>query len=403
MKRNRQKAMALFRALLMAVSFTACGGSPGESGSDSTGSSNSVSAAEEGGQLPDSSSGNGGMDSTDVSGDRAELTMILINDGMEYPDTGKVGAAAAGIVKEKLDIDLSFKYLNFYDASTSLNLWLSSGEGCDIFQAGLEWNSFIDQGFLRDLTPYEELLPDAIKAAGVYLDCGISDGKLYVIPSVKDMVNYNCYFFRKDIVDAVQIDPDSVTSYEELGNLLRAIKAKYPELRPLVSDAGLSAGTIRMDNTYSPDGKKLIVPHIFDFGSSVGLMEPTVSSKVECLFMTDYYEDVVNMAYDWNQEGLIYFSDMSSGPEQVLAGTAAGGGGMYKPGAEVEWGTNAGCEVYAVCHPDPGDAVRTTSTGSNWSVSNGCSDVESACRLINLMFMDKEINNLCSLKYLQDL
>ena len=162
MKRNRQKAMALFLALLMAVSFTACGGSPGESGSDSTGSSNSVSAAEEGGQLPDSSSGNGGMDSTDVSGDRAELTMILINDGMEYPDTGKVGAAAAGIVKEKLDIDLSFKYLNFYDASTSLNLWLSSGEGCDIFQAGLEWNSFIDQGFLRDLTPYEELLPDAI-------------------------------------------------------------------------------------------------------------------------------------------------------------------------------------------------------------------------------------------------
>lgn len=187
-------------------------------------------------------------------------------------------------MKEKLNINLSFKYVSFYDASTNLNLWLSSGEGCDVFEAMGDWSSFIQQGFIQDITPYQELMGEAIEAAGGYMDCGMVDGKLYGIPSVKDMINFPCYFFRKDILDGVNIDPASVTTYEEFGNLLRAIKEKYPELKPLTSDSG--GGVLRI--AYSPDGEKLVMSDYLVSGASIGLMDPTESSKVECLYMTDY-------------------------------------------------------------------------------------------------------------------
>ena len=123
-------------------------------------------------------------------------------------------------------------------------------------------------------------------------------------------------------------------------------------------------------------------------------MDPANSSEVSSLYFTDYYEYLVNLAYEWNQEGLIYPSDMSSGPEQVLAGSAAGGGGQYKPGAEAEWSTNAGHEMVAVCYPDPSAAVRITANQWNWSVSHSCENVERACQLINFLFTSEEVNNL---------
>lgn len=388
MRKCWKKAIALLLVVMMVCAFAACGNDSSQSSSSSTDSSASSGAADSSSEASDA----GTESNANAPGDEVDLTIVFCSDGMEYPDTDAVEQAVADIVKEKLNVNLSFKYVSFYDASTNLNLWLSSGEGCDVFEAMMNWSSFIQQGFMQDLTPYKDLMPNAIEAAGGYLDCGIVDGKLYGVPSVKDMINFDCYFFRKDILDSLNVDPSTVTSYEELGNLLRAIKAEYPELKPLTADSG--GAVIYTNTTYSPDGKKLIMTNNLVSGTGVGLMNPTESSKVECLYMTDFYEDVVNMAYEWNKEGLIYFSDLSSGPEQVLAGTAAGAGGQYKPGAEVEWSANAGYEVKAVCHADPSDAARVTANMWNWSVSNSCTDVERACQLLDLLFEDKEINNL---------
>lgn len=80
MSKIMKKAVVLLLALLMAVSVTACGGSPGESGSGSNGGEQSSAA---GNEESSEASASGEEEGTEVSSGEADMTIVFCTDGME--------------------------------------------------------------------------------------------------------------------------------------------------------------------------------------------------------------------------------------------------------------------------------------------------------------------------------
>lgn len=89
---------------------------------------------------------------------------------------------------------------------TNMNLWLSSGEPCDVFNSWFSWNTYKD--YYADLTPYQDLMPNALEALGNFISNGYNGDQLLGLPAIKDWVSYSCYMMRKDIVEETGMNPE---------------------------------------------------------------------------------------------------------------------------------------------------------------------------------------------------
>lgn len=384
MRLRMKKVLALGLSAAMIFSLAACGNE-----TDTAQSADENTRQEAAGE-----EGSGTTEDAAAESDHSEtvdLTMVLVTDGTEYPGNAAVDAAVAEIAKEKLNINLSFKRANFFDYGTSMNLWLSSGEPCDLFVSLLNWNSYTQ--YMTDLTPYVDLMPEAMETVGDYIDMAYADGKLLGVPAMKDMTNVFSYLMRKDYVEETGIDVSTIRTYDDFEKLLRAVKENHPDVYPLVN-GDLSLGVMPVSNINSAEDGTLLGTDMLVSSAGINLMDPAGSAEVSCVYTSDFYQKTCEKAYQWNQEGLIYRSDISTGAEQVRAGTAAGYSGQYKPGVEAQESAAAGTEMIVVFGPDPGLAVKQTNNFFTWSVNQNCEHPERAVELLNLMYQDEEISNL---------
>ena len=329
-------------------------------------------------------------DGPDIS-EPVELTMVIQTDGVECQDNAMVEEAINKILKEKLNVTLHIKHCGFTDTRTNMNLWLSSGEPCDVFVSWFSWPTYKE--YAADLTPYMDIMPHATQALGDFIENGYDNGKLLGLPAIKDWVAYNCYLMRKDLVEETGMEPGRIKTYDQFEELLRKIKENHPDMHPLTNGTA-TRPSLFFESTNQREDGSLYATDLFDGITAVGLMDPVTSSEVSCLYFSQFYEDLVNMAYRWAEEGLLYDATILNGSEQVAAGTAAGYGTTYKPGIESQENVTCGTEMVSVCMPDVTEGVLKTNTSFNWIVNKKCANVERACMLLDLLYYDAEINNL---------
>ena len=198
---------------------------------------------------------------------------------------------------------------------------------------------------------------------------------------------------RKDLVEETGMEPGSIKTYDQFEELLRKIKENHPDMHPLTNGTA-TRPSLFFESTNQREDGSLYATDLFDGITAVGLMDPVTSSEVSCLYFSQFYEDLVNMAYRWAEEGLLYDATILNGSEQVAAGTAAGYGTTYKPGIESQENVTCGTEMVSVCMPDVTEGVLKTNTSFNWIVNKKCANVERACMLLDLLYYDAEINNL---------
>ena len=118
-----KKVIAVFLTLMMLGSLTACGGS-GDSGA-------SVLTSE-----ADTSNSS---TADDEYAEEVDLSFVLLTDGIAYPNDSLMEENLAAVAKEKLNVNLTVRRVNFGDMSTSLSLWLTSGA---VSYTHLEWFGF---------------------------------------------------------------------------------------------------------------------------------------------------------------------------------------------------------------------------------------------------------------------
>lgn len=320
------------------------------------------------------------------------LTMVLLTDGADYADTAEVDARVSEICENALNTTVNIERVSLWDYATTMNLKLSSGEPCDLFQGWMNYNTYASNGYFLDLEPYKEYMPDILDLIGNYVEMGYTGDKLYSVTSVKDLATLQGFIMRKDWVEETGIDLTTVDTMEKFGDLLRAIKANHPEATP-ITNGTTGAMPYSFVNLKEKEGGGFSMVDTLSDG--VGLVDPENSSVVSNLYATETYKKSVELCYEWAKEGLISKSDIASGAEQVRAGQSGGYAMPYKPGVDIQEKTNCDTEM-VLWIPDQSEALATTNNTYSWSVNANCEYPERAVELLNYLYTSEECMNLLS-------
>lgn len=173
---------------------------------------------------------------------------------------------------------------------------------------------FIPSGAILPVSDYVNLMPNyqkKIKDWGLEADLKQivqADGKYYVLPGLHEKPKYDYSFaIRKDILDKEGLKLP--TSYDELYNVLKALKAKYPDIYPY-SDRWKMDGTLNFAaSTFGVSA---------GWGAGSGINYDQKGDKFYFGPMTDDYKEMVTYFNKLIKEGLMDPESFTQSDDQAV-------------------------------------------------------------------------------------
>lgn len=319
--------------------------------------------------------------------DRDFVTLKVMMFGDTKEDRAQaVSQALSKITEEKLNCDVEISYVGFGSYEQQLNLKLSAGEQLDLFSPfSVSTSTLANAG---QILPLDDLLQSYGKETYDSISpedwkCTMVGGEIYGFPVNIEKAHSLGFMMRKDILDELGVTVDSLTSFDDLHDLLAKVKAAHPEMYPVVPDYANTFSRLEVDNLTDGNGV-LLDPYGSDSLQVVNLIE------------TDYFYNLCERMYNWAQEGLL-MPDASTNSESsfnmIGAGKAFGSFTNVKPGFDSEASRRAGTDIVTWIYKD---AISCTDDlGLVWSIGSTSVDPERAMALYNLMYTDPEVSNLC--------
>ena len=299
------------------------------------------------------------------------------------------------IMVEKAGAKIDFVGVEFANVQTQYNLMLTGGDNTvDLFNSF--WytteSNLVANGQVMDL---DDLL--ASDGQGIldiysgdmadYLECGKINGKQYGIPCVYAFECENLYEVRKEDSDAAGIDWSSVTDLDSLTDAMVSMKEANP------------------DHYYVPGSTDPYwVPKSIDYLGDTNylgvLLDPVNSTTVENYYESDYFKDFLEHVKVWKEKDLISpdpLSNINPTLMNILAGVAHGTPG-YNWDAQAGIGATSkqyNMEMVGTAITEP---LATTGevTTYMWHMSTFCTNPEAAMRVLNVMYTDPEVAQLCA-------
>ncbi|MBQ8640184.1 MAG: ABC transporter substrate-binding protein [Lachnospiraceae bacterium] len=297
-----------------------------------------------------------------------------------------VAEAASEILLEKYNIEIELVRLGYGTFYNEVNLMLSSGEKLDLIP-NFAFNTMtaVNTGQILELDDLLDEYGQGIKeivSEGEW-NCVTFDGSIFAVPNNKEKAQGFGIAMRKDMLDAVDFDLDTIETEEDLEALYAAIKEEFPDVYPLASDQGqMGYHMIERD----------------DLGGDYGvIINPSTAEEAVVVnyYETEEYQEMVKRHYDWAQKGYI-LPDATNHTED--AGTLIGAGKCFayytntKPGIESEWERKTGVEMVVKEIVSP---FQTTSGVSNqWYIAYQSEDPAKAMQVLNEIYTNPDLSNL---------
>lgn len=360
------KIIAMLMALVLCGSLLAGCGGDGGAESSASGQNAGASAAEDGAYT---------------------ITMAYI--GSEQPNEESVLAAVQEQVKADTEFNLELIQLGFGDYQQKLNLMLSGGDKLDVFPIGPGLaGTYKNAGQLVELTELidthgqgiVELMGEGVAKSGSL------NGFVYGLPSNKESASRNGFVMRKDVVEELGIDVESINTMDEMTAVFEQVKAAHPEL-DCVAGTNLVIGTAMWDT----------------LGDSFGvLMDCGKDREVTNLFESEEYHKRVSRIHDWYQKGYVKL-DAATSTETTQNLMKSGSLFCYmssiKPGFLVQEEAATGMElVTTYIDNDDGSMANIICTGNvnyfDWGIAAQSEDPEKAMEFLNYIYTSPEWNNL---------
>ncbi|WP_127579412.1 extracellular solute-binding protein [Paenibacillus koleovorans] len=224
--------LAIFLAFVVALTACSGGGGSGDKGT----SSSSPSA---GASVKPTGNGKEGW----IVDKETELT-VLMQEHPSFPVKAFNDSAFLKYILDKTGIKLNIMSVPDGDAyKQKLSLVLNSTDMPDII-----WNSSNDaninalgeKGAFLAYDDYLSKTPDIKSTIDKYPDIrktiAASNGKLYIMPRILFDTMTELFIFRKDLLDAEKLGAPK--TFDELEQVLLALKAKYPDKVPWINRNG---------------------------------------------------------------------------------------------------------------------------------------------------------------------
>lgn len=330
---------------------------------------------------------------TEKSYDKIVYAYATFNNIPTSETLDTVEEAINKITREKIGVEVELMPVAIADYSSSVNLALQGGDKIDIFESLGDFNTSVSNGAAYDLTDLiDQYAPETKATLGEDLLAACQkDGKLYGIPSYKPYALTPMVIYKKEIADKLGIDMTQVKSINDLTDVLRKVKAAYPDMTPLVpaNQGNLNMNLLAGNMDYLTD----------DYNSPKGVLMGDNMSVVN-YYTTDVFKNICNLVRTWYNEGLILqdaATTTSSAAELMSADNTFCYVASYSyPTADTAASLQAQTGGKPLGAVQIGDAyLDTTSINAlSWMVSSTCKTPEAALKFLNLTFTDKDIINL---------
>lgn len=363
-------SMLLLLVLVITMILSACGNG-GNNGGDSGG---------------EAAQGDGGSGS---SLKPVELVMVFPVGG-EPKDLGLLSDEINKMTKEKINATVKLVPIGFGAWTQQKTLMMSGNEQVDLIVSGMgTYSQDVAKGQFLELDDYlaeqGQGVADALNSLDpAFLNATRIDGKIYAVPSIRDLAADYGITMRKDLVEKYNIDTAAIKSLDDLDTVFRTIKENEPNMIPTVK-YGTSILDLYVGSTFDTLGDAFGVLPGYDNGL-----------KVVNMYETQEYADMLNTVRRWYQAGYIAKDAATSTETQynlVKSGKAFSFISHMKPGIETQESRTTGKEMVSV-HFKPAMTATTNITSIMWSVARNSKDPERAMMLLNLMYTDKDFINL---------
>lgn len=306
------------------------------------------------------------------------------------PESGDaVEEAVSEYTKEKIGATVTFQWMTYGEYSDKLSLIYSNPDeqldACfDFYHSGI--SSYVSKGALLDITDLLDEYGQGIKEVigEEYLKAGQVGGRQYALTTARDHATQFGIMFRKDIVDALQLDLDSISTYDDLTDIFAQIHEAYPDIE-VVSTPGIDGWATHSMIDFDPLDD--------NFGVLLDPEELTVSNW----YASDEYAHRLDVMRQWNEAGYIYDGLITDSESQCYSMMSAGNLASYfiaqKPGIETQESNATGVELVGVSLMEP---LTTTNTagGSSWALPVNCKYPEKTMEYLNLCYTDEYLMNL---------
>lgn len=267
----------------------------------------------------------------------------------------EVSKAVSEITMEKYGVNVELVRLSYGSFQQEVNLMLASGEKLDLFP-NFSFTT-MSASATGQIIPLDDLLAEYgqdILDVVPEEDWGVETfgGQIYAVPNGKEHAEGFGFVCRTDMLEALDYDIDSIKTDDDVEGLLAAVKEKYPDVYPLVSDNGQMS---------------YYMGHKDDLGGDFGVLVDCIEENytVENWYESDEFYKLAERRYNWAQAGYIMpdaETNTQNAYDLIGAGKAFGYYGNTKPGIENEWARKAGVEMTMIEITSP---YRTSSTGMN--------------------------------------
>lgn len=370
MAKTRKRVLASVLSILMAAgALSGCSDAGGQSAAGSAAGDNSTA-------------------DTEGSGTDEIVTLKVWGYTNAAPDTNEMNAVADAvneITRDALGVEIELTRSFDYEV---LNLALTSGEKLDLVQThsyspGL--SSMVSTGYVQPiddlLAEYGQDILEVVPES--YMRVGNIKGVQYATPSMKDTARSAGFAMRSDVLDDMGIDPATITTWDDVHDVLVQVRDGDSGLYPLVPS--WSGGGMQRTMTYD----SLSVPN------SLAVLEDVFSDSTEvvCLYETDMYKEFCERMYQWNQEGLIMPDATTTTDNNLMATVGFADYENIKPGKELEikkaWGID--CDLISLHDPY---TVTNQISSDLWVIPTVCENPEKTMQLLSMMYTDPELSNI---------
>ncbi len=304
-----------------------------------------------------------------------------------------VEEAINAITREKISAEVELVPIVIWDYSSQVSLALQGGEKLDVFQSLGDFNTAVSTGMCIDITDMLDSLAAESKAliGDAWLAACSHEGRIYGIPTYKPIALTPMVIYRKDIADAIGLDMSAVNSVQDVTDVLRKVKAAYPDMTPL---AAVNTGNIGIGLTV-PD-----VDYLTDsYFSPKGVLMNDELTVVD-FYASEEFAAVCDLARTWYNEDLV-MKDAATTSSAAAELMSSGNYFCYIASYSYpEADTAASLEVQTGGYPLGAKIISTAfldTTSINaltWMVSSTSKVPEAALRFLNLTFTDREVCNL---------
>lgn len=324
----------------------------------------------------------GGSTSGSKNMDDKDLVWYMI--GTAPTDLDMVMEKVSEITKEKIGVGVKMYQVANSDYARKIQTMLNSGEEFDICFTNMAQLDNMRKGNFVDMT-------DLIKKEGKDMldtipeevfDLAKIDGKLYGIPTYKEIAWQNTWMVNVPIAEKYGIDyKNEITTLEDIEPILEKVKqgegAGFLPLMPF------SAGMIGVlpyefvgDTIF---GMKLNYDNPEDTDHKIVNVYETEDAKQHFKTMRRYYE-----------KGYLP-QDVTTNSDAEKKGTWFLNLNSYQPEYEVADSVSKGYKIDVVYRHRP---VMTNTVGAMNSIPVSCKRPEKAMQFLNLVNTDKELRNL---------